>query len=442
MADTDNHNTYYLERMLSFIENSPTPYHVVANLKKELVQDKYTVIKEKDAWELGAGGMYAVDRNGSSLIAFRIPRKKSYRGFLIIASHSDSPSWKIKENPELKNDYYVRLNTEGYGGMLCAPWFDRPLSVAGRLYIKEKERASAEKSVKQVLVNVNRDLVMLPSLAIHMNRGANHGQEYNAAKDMVPLYGDASAEGTFLSVIAEAARVKEKDILGHDLYLYDRTNPSIWGHEDEFFSVSRIDNQECAYTTFQGFLNADEQRRTENDYIPVYCIFDNEEVGSTTKQGAASTFLRDTLRRIVLSLNMGEEKYYRMIAESFMISADNAHAIHPNHFDKADPVNRPKMNDGIVIKSAANQKYTTDAFSEAIVKMVCQRANVPWQIFTNRSDVPGGSTLGNISTTQVAIRTADIGLAQLAMHSPYETAGTEDISYMVAFAREFFGGGI
>ncbi len=412
-------------RMLDFIDASPTAFHVVDNIRKELLQKGFTELSEKDEWKLSAGN-YFVKRSDSAIISFKIP-KKSFKGFHMIASHSDSPSFKIKENPEMKAGAFIKLNVEKYGGMLCAEWFDRPLSVAGRVVVNNKGKAETR------LVKVDRDLLMLPALAIHMNREANDGYKYNAQNDMLPIFGDEKAAGSFFDLIAKEAGVKKDDILGHDLFLYNRVKPTFWGADEEFIASSRLDDQECVYCSFDGFMNS-----KAKDYIAMHCVFDNEEVGSTTKQGAASTFLKDTLERICEGLGKTRQQYHAAIADSFMISADNAHAVHPNYQDKADPVNRPVMNQGIVIKFNANQKYTTDAVSAAEFKLLCQEAKVPFQIFTNRSDMAGGSTLGNISTSQVSVSTVDIGLAQLAMHSPYESAGSRDPEYLAAVSKVFY----
>ena len=420
------------DRMLTFIDESPTCFHVIDNLKKQLKKAGYTELFENEEWKISPasgkkGGKYFVTRNDSSIISFRIPRK-DFKGFYMIASHSDSPSFKIKENPEIEaGSAYIKLNVEKYGGMLCAEWFDRPLSVAGRVIVKGK------KGVESRLVNVDRDLLMLPALAIHMNREANDGYKYNAQNDMLPIFGDADAKDSFFDIVAESAGVKKEDILGHDLFLYNRVKPTVWGANGEYIASSRLDDQECVYTTFEGFMKA-----SDSENVAVHCVFDNEEVGSGTKQGADSTFLKDTLTRINMALGRSKEQYYTAVANSFMLSADNAHAIHPNHLDKADPVNRPVMNKGVVIKYNANQKYTTDAVSAATFKLMCDKAKVPYQSFTNRSDMPGGSTLGNISTAQVSVNTVDIGLAQLAMHSPYESAGSRDPEYMAAVSKVFY----
>ena len=413
--------------LLEFLDNSPTCFQAAANIKELLRGSGFEELLECDTWEIVPGGRYFVTRNDSSIIAFSVP-KRDFVGFQMICSHGDSPTFKIKENPEMEVEgNYTKLNVERYGGMLCAPWFDRPLSVAGRIVVR------TDKGVETRLVKLDRDLVMIPNLAVHMNREANNGYKYNIQKDMLPVLGDASAKGTFLKLVAENAGVKAEEILGTDLYLYNRVKGTIWGANEEFLSAGRLDDLQCAFSSLKGFLGAENR-----ESVPVCAIFDNEEVGSSTKQGAASTFLYDTLHRLNRALGRSEEEYLAAVANSFMISADNAHAVHPNHGSEADPVNRPYMNKGIVIKYEAGQKYTSDAVSAAVFKLFCERVKVPYQTFTNRSDKVGGSTLGNIANTKVSLNTVDIGLPQLAMHSPYETAGTRDTEYFCRVAREFF----
>mgnify|MGYP000922838427 CR=1 FL=1 len=447
-----------VQKLFTFIEESPSQYHAVDTMRKHLEAAGYEQLLESGAWKLKSGGKYYVIRSGSSLIAFRIPAQDSqnYCGFQIVASHSDSPSFKIKTNPEMNvEEHYVKLNVEKYGGMLCAPWFDRPLSVAGRLIVKENNRLVTK------LVNVDRDLVMIPNLAIHMNREANNGYDYNIQKDMLPLYGCGEAKGKFMKQIAEAANVKEDAILASDLFLYNRMKGSIWGACEEFISSPKLDDLQCAFSSLEAFLQSEEPLPSENvqaneqsevdgknvineknvingKSIPVHCVFDNEEVGSGTKQGAASTFLYDVLWRMNKALGKNEEEFYRAVAGSFMLSCDNAHAVHPNYRQKTDATNCVYMNDGIVIKSHAGQKYTSDAVSVAVFRMICEKAGVPLQYFANRSDEAGGSTLGNIAMTQVSMNTVDIGLPQLAMHSAYETAGVKDTEYMVKAVETFY----
>ena len=415
------------EKLLDFIEKSPTAFQAVDEMQKRLTENGFEVLSEKEYWKLVPGGKYLVTRNNSALIAFCIPEKES-RVFHIMASHSDSPSFKIKENPEIKVDNsYVKLNVEKYGGMLMAPWFDRPLSVAGRVIIRRNG------GLKEKLINIKRDLVMIPNLAIHMNREANNGVAYNPQKDLQPLFAAGNTDRTLLEIIAEQTGVKKEDIISHDLFLYNRMPGTIWGADKEFVSSARLDDLQCAFASMEGLLRAQ-----NHGSIAVHCVMDNEEVGSGTKQGAASTFLKDTLLRINMGLGRTYEEYLMTLAGSFMVSADNAHALHPNYTDKTDPTNHPVLNKGIVIKFNANQKYCTDAVSAAIFKELCTKAGVPYQTFVNRSDIAGGSTLGNISNTQVPMNTVDIGLPQLAMHSPYETAGVKDTEYLVRAAEELF----
>ncbi|MBE6004310.1 MAG: M18 family aminopeptidase [Lachnospiraceae bacterium] len=418
--------------LISFLDNSPVSFFAVKNMCETLNKEGYTRLYEGEAWELEAGKGYYVTRNDSAVIAFRIP-KKDYTGFQMMASHCDSPVFKIKTNAEITIDNsYVKLNVEKYGGMICSPWLDRPLSVAGRIVV------STEDGIMTKLVNVDRDLMIIPNLAIHMNREVNDGYKFNAQVDMLPLFCEKGEEkDVFLKLIAEEAGVKAEDILDTDLFLYNRMKGTKLGLNNEFISSGRLDDLQCAFASLQGFLKAQPQ-----DSVAVHCVYDNEEVGSGTKQGAASTFLKDTLHRINNAFGKSEDEYLMSIAKSFLVSADNAHAVHPNHPEKSDPTNRPYLNKGIVIKYSANQKYTTDAISGAVMRAICKKADVPYQTFTNRSDMLGGSTLGNISQNQVALNTVDIGLPQLAMHSPYETAGAKDTAYLAEAAKVLFSSSI
>ncbi|MCI9123401.1 MAG: M18 family aminopeptidase [Eubacterium sp.] len=415
--------------MTGFLKECPTAFHAVARIGQELECNGYERLRENEKWEIKPGGSYYVTRNDSSLIAFCIGTRLSDYCFHIAASHSDFPTFKVKEYAELEvKKKYMQLNTEGYGGMLCATWFDRPLSVAGRVVVKENGHLVTK------LVNIDRDLVIIPSLAIHMNRTVNDGYAYNKQVDMLPLFGGSeSKKGDFRKLVAKEAGVAKEAVYGSDLYLYNRQEPSVWGAQGEFISSQRLDDLQCAYASLKGFLEGREEHS-----VHVYACFDNEEVGSGTKQGAGSTFLSDILQRIHLGLGKTQEDYYRAVAGSFMLSADNAHAVHPNHPEKTDAENCVYMNEGIVIKSHAGQKYTTDAVSMALFRNICEKADVPVQFFANRSDEAGGSTLGNISSGKVSLNAVDIGLPQLAMHSAYETAGVQDTCYMIKAMKEFF----
>lgn len=418
------------KEMLEFIENSPSCFHAVANVAQRLEEQGFQELREDESWKPAPGQGYYVVRNGSSVIAFRLPQGEA-KGFHIAASHSDSPSFKIKETPELAvEERYVKLNTEKYGGMIFSTWFDRALSVAGRVAVQEKERIVTK------LVNVDRDLLVIPSVAIHMNRNINNGVEYNPQTDLLPLFADCSEgrkKNAFLKRVAKAAGVRPEDILGQDLFLYTREKGRILGESGEFILSPRLDDLQCVFAAVKAFAGS-----VPSQYINVCAVFDNEEVGSATKQGADSTFLEDTLFRIGESLRLNRSAWLQLVAGSFLISADNAHAVHPNHPEKADPTNRPYLNGGIVIKYHGGQKYTTDAVSAAKLKALCGRAKVPFQSYANRSDIPGGSTLGNISTSHVSVSSVDIGLPQLAMHSAVETAGVKDTAYAVEMLKVFF----
>lgn len=414
------------EQLLDFIKRSPDCFHAVKNIIKYLEDKGYVGLSETKKWDIKNGGKYFTVRNQSSLIAFEIPENK-YGSLIISASHSDSPSYKIKPEPDVIDGAYTRLNVEGYGGMMASTWIDRPLGVSGRIIVKTPE------GLQSKLVNIDEDLLVIPGLAIHMNRKANDGYAFNPAKDMLPLAGSSATPGLFMKRIAESAEVCPEDIVSHDLFLYNRTNGSIWGVNDEYFSSPRIDDLQCVYASLIGFMES-----SQSDNLKVYCVFDNEEVGSSTKQGAKSTFLTDTLERINECLGFSREKLLIAAASGFMVSADNGHAVHPNHPEFADKTSRPVVNGGVLIKHNANQKYTTDSISDAMFKTVCKQAEVPYQSYTNRSDIPGGSTLGNLSNEKLSINTVDIGAAQLAMHSSYETGGVKDTLYLIKAITEFY----
>ena len=412
--------------LIHFIAKSPSTFHAVRGIKAALLYAGFTEIREEDTWQIEKGGKYVVTRNGSALMAFTVPQEGA-EAFHITASHCDTPTFEIKENPEIADGPYVKLNVEGYGGMIMSTWLDRPLSVAGRLLVTENGHL-AEK-----LVAIDGTMLVIPSVAIHMDRSVNQHKEWKVQKDMLPLYGMTGAKTPFMDVIAAAAKVKAEDILAHDLILYSRVPGTIWGEESEFISSPKLDDLQCAFACFRGFTQGQKEK-----YISVYALFDNEEVGSATSQGAGSTFLANTLERLARSLGYSYDETMAMIARSFMISADNAHSVHPNHPEYADPVNRPVINGGIVIKYSAAQKYATNAFSAAYFKKLCKDHDIPTQTFTNHSDNPGGSTLGNISNTVIAMPTVDIGLPQLAMHSSYETAGVKDTAYLVDAVTKFY----
>lgn len=409
-----------ISALTKFLDSAHSVYHAVDGLACQLKEAGYTKLQEQDCWNLVPGGKYYLIRGGTALIAFRIPQGTP-SGFMMSASHSDRPTFKIKENGELTGAY-TRLATEKYGGMLIAPWLDRPLSVAGRVMVETETGAESR------LVDIDRDLLLIPNVAIHMNRQANDGYKWNPAVDTLPLLGGKEAAGKFASLLEQQAGGK---ILGHDLYLYVRQNASVWGMEEEFISSPALDDLECAWCCTQGFLEA-----KDSNSIPVLCVFDSEEVGSSSVQGAASDLLENLLLRICRALNL---ELPHMLSQSFMISADNAHGLHPNHPELADSANAPILNGGVVLKFNANQRYTTDGLTAAVFRAVCKRSDVPVQTYCNRADIPGGSTLGNISLAHVSVPTADIGLPQLAMHSCYETAGVRDVDFLLQAMTAFYG---
>ena len=410
----------HVNGLFDFIKNSPSAYHAVDSVKKMLDAEGYTELYECDRWKLNVDGKYYVIRNGTSIIAFRTVRDA--RGFMITASHSDAPAFRVKTTAESVGAY-TRLEVEKYGGMIYYTWLDRPLSVAGRVLVRTPD------GMESMLVNIDEDLLTIPSLAIHLNRGVNDGAKFNPAKDLLPLYTMNGAKGDLMASVAERLGVSASDILSHDLFLYNRDEGKRIGKAGEFILCPRLDDLGCVYTSAVAFLNADSSRS-----VPVLAIFDNEEVGSETKQGAASTFLYDTL----LKISGGDFALAVALENSFMVSADNAHAKHPSSPEMSDPDNAPVLNGGVVIKYNANQRYATDGLSDAFFRTVCQRAGAKVQTYCNRADLPGGSTLGSISNTKVSVPTVDIGLPQLAMHSANETAGAYDIECMVTALTEFY----
>lgn len=412
---------------IDYVTASPTAFHAVQSAADILEKNGYARLSEHEPWSLAPGGRYYVTRNRSSIVAFAIP-DCGFAPAVIVSSHSDSPMFKLK--PASEDDvlgHYVRLNVERYGGMIMSTWLDRPLSVAGRVLVREGAKITSK------LVDLGRDALLIPNMPIHFNRQVNDGYAFNAQIDLLPLYGDAAAKGALREEIAQKIGVDPAAIVSGDLFLYNRMRGTAWGAHNEFFSAPRIDNLECAFSSLHAVVNA----RCEG-HINMMAIFDNEEVGSGSKQGADSTLITDVFARIAAALGRTDAECRAAVAASFMASADNAHAVNPNHPEKYDAQNRCYMNEGVVIKHNANQKYTTDAVSAALFTAVCEAAGVPVQHFSNRSDVLGGSTLGAIANKHASMNTVDIGLAQLAMHSSYETAGCRDLPMMIAALTKLY----
>lgn len=415
------------QEMLDFIARAPSCFHVIAQFCGQLEADGWQRLEEGQRWQLAPGGRYYVTRNGSTLAAFRLPASAP-TGLMIAAAHSDAPTFKLKHSAELADGTYLRLDTEPYGSGIWASWLDRPLSAAGRAAVR------TETGVETRLVDLGEDLFLIPSLAIHLDRKINEGRALNAQVDLLPLFGQAGERGALAQKIAAAAGVRAEQLLGSDLFLYLREQGRIWGAEREFLSSPRLDDLECAWSIITALRAA-----PETGALQLAVVFDNEEVGSGTRQGADSTFLSDLLARIGAAMGIDAEGLRTALAASLMVSADNGHALHPNFPEKAEPANRPVPNGGVVIKYHAGQKYTSDAVSAGLFTALCKRAGVPVQSYHNRSDQPGGSTLGNIANTHVSLPTVDIGLAQLAMHSCYETAGAADPDLLVRALTAFYG---
>ena len=415
------------QSLLQFIHDAPSPFHAVDCIRRELDAAGFTALSETEPWSLEPGGRYYVTRNGSSIIAFR-PAGGHYH-FRICVSHDDSPAFRLKDSPELAGpDSYLRLNVESYGSMINSTWLDRPLGLAGRVLVREGDGVASR------LLHIDRDVLLIPNLCIHFNRDINKGYAYNRAVDLCPLLSaGALPRGGFDGLLAEELGVRPEDIVSKELSLVNRQPGILWGFAGEFVSAPKLDDLQNVYANLHGFLRAENP-----EGVAVYAVIDNEEVGSLTKQGARGTFLKDSLRRLNEALGHSEEDYLRAVAGSFFFSADNGHAVHPNHPEKSDPVNRCYLNGGLVIKESAAQRYMTDGFSRAVVIAFCERAGVPWQRFANRSDIDGGSTLGNLSNVQVSLHGADVGLAQLAMHSSYETAGARDTEYAAHLAEVYY----
>lgn len=424
---------------MRFLDESLTSYHAVENAARSLNAAGYARLQENMPWKPERGGAYYTVRNDSSLMAFCVPdcAVSEIKGFHIYAAHSDSPAFKVKENPEMtKEEVYLTVNTERYGGMILSTWMDRPLTIAGRVCVEQ------EGEIRSYPVKLKDHICMIPNLAIHMNRDMNNGVALNAQTDMIPLIGIKSdkEERSVDALLAEALQEmtgetwKKEDILASDLFVENGEKAVLAGENNEFIMSARYDDLACVFAGMKGMLSA-----KSKDYINVLAVFDNEEVGSLTRQGADSTLLKDTLENIADGLGVSAQTYRIWKAQSFLLSADNAHACHPNQGAKADPTNRPVLNKGVVLKYHGSQKYATDAYSAAYVRRLCRHAAVPLQTYANRSDIAGGSTLGNLVMAQVSMPAADIGLPQLAMHSAYETAGVRDLEYLITLTKAFFG---
>ncbi|MGL4993062.1 MAG: M18 family aminopeptidase [Bacteroidales bacterium] len=425
----------FAKDLISFLDESPSSYHAVESVKKRLLADGFKELFPNDSWEISQGGKYYTTKNDSAIFAFVIGQDKPCEsGFNIICAHTDSPSFKIKPNCEMAVEgRYLKLNTEVYGGPILYTWFDRPLTLAGRVLLKSENilRPSSK------LIFIDRPILIIPHLAIHLNRSVNDGIAISRQKDMLPvisLINEQFEKNNFLvNLIAKELNVEASDILDFDLTLREHAKGQLVGLNQELISAGCIDDLAMAHAGVNALLDSNDSTHTK-----VLALFDNEEVGSGSKQGAASPLLRNILERVVISLGGSKQEFFQAISQSFMISADMAHALHPNYPEKHDPTNHPLMNGGPVIKLAANQKYISDGDSSAVFKSICEKAGVPCQTFVNHSDMVGGSTLGNLLLTQMDLRGVDIGNPMWGMHSIRETAGVTDHSYMRRALTTFY----
>ena len=413
----------FAKDLIDFIYDSPTSFNAVNTSKKILNKNGFEELRLNEKWKLRIGGKYYITKNSSALVSFVINSDNIEKeGFRIISSHSDSPSFRIKPNAEMSaENTYLKLNTECYGGPILNTWLDRPLGIAGRVVVKGD---SVLRPLEKI-VNINKPICIIPNLAIHMNRTINDGYSLNKQKDMLPLVGllneSLEKDNFLLNTLSKELNISNEDIIDFDLFLYEFEKGSLIGKNEEFISSSRLDNLSMAHASIHAITN------TNGKYgINLVSLFDNEEVGSSTKQGADSNMLVNILEKICLSLGKDREEFFNTLYSSFMISADLAHAVHPNISEKHDPTNRPIMGGGPVIKINANQSYISDAYSISIYKNICKEANVSYQEFVNRSDERGGSTIGPISSTHIDIPSVDIGSPILAMHSIRELGSVED----------------
>ncbi len=424
-----------IQNLIDFIYQSPTSFHAVSKTSNILERNGFERLSLSEIWHLKRNSKYYITSNNSALIAFVTGNGSlNKNGFRILASHVDSPGFRIKPEPEIVQlKKYLKINTELYGGPILNTWMDRPLSIAGRISC----RTDNPLQPRTELVNINEPLLTIPNLAIHLNRDVNKGVELNRQKHLLPLLsmvGDEfNKDNYLLSLISEKSGFNINEILDFDLYLYEYEQGKTTGVNNEFISSGRLDDLSMVYSSILSLIESEENNSTQ-----VMVLFDNEEIGSMTKQGADSPLLINTLERLAISLGYTREDYFCALANSFMISADMAHAVHPNYIEKHDPTNKNYLNHGPVIKISANQKYTSDSDSIAVCKELCNNAGIPYQTFVNRSDERGGSTIGPVSASQLPLRSVDIGNPLLAMHSIRELAGTEDYLNIIKLFKVFY----
>ena len=427
--------TKFAKELINFCYDSPTSYHAVNNVKKILAAKKFIELDEASDWSLEPNGRYYVTRNDSAIMAFVVGTGSlPQTGFRIAASHTDSPSFRLKPNPEwVSKDCYLRLNTEAYGGPILSTWLDRPLGIAGRV----TSRSADVFKPLDMLININRPVAIIPNMAVHLNTKINDGYVYDKQTDTLPFLGQVSnkfeANGYLQNVLAAALEVSPEDILDFDLFMYEFDKGALIGPNFEYISSSRIDNLQAVLSTITALCNSESKNAT-----CIAACFDNEEVGSASRQGAGSTILSDLLERINLSLNHSRTDYFKTLANSFIISVDGAHAVHPNIKEKEDPTTRPVVNGGPTIKQSGHRTYTSDSVTSSVFKQLCEKAGVKYQCFVNHSSTRGGSTIGPISAGHVSIPSVDVGVPMLAMHSIRELCGVKDNHGMLLALAEFY----
>ena len=425
----------FAREVIEFIDESPSTYHVVKNCSDILDENGFERIMPREKWEIKKGGKYFLKKSSSTIIAFTVGEDFDVKnGFKIFGAHTDSPCFRIKPSPEIVTENVVRLNMEVYGGPILSTWFDRPLSIAGRVIVKG-ENSFFPRTVK---IKIDEPLLTIPNLAIHQNREVNNGVKIDKQNDVLPVISlinkNFEREGYLERVILEKTGIKKEDIIDFDLYLYATEKGCLLGANEEFMSSPKIDNLASVYTGLIGLLEAEENQ----DRINIFVAFDNEEIGSATKQGADSNYLLNTLERISLALGLSRGDFLQMLESSYILSADAAHAAHPAHLGKTDPTNRGRINEGISIKISAKQKYTSDGYSIAVIKQLIEGTEIQIQPFVNESNELGGSTIGPISSTHLDIDGVDLGVPMLAMHSVRELCGIFDVFYLKELAKEFF----
>lgn len=425
----------FAREVIEFIDESPSTYHVVKNCSDILDENGFERIMPREKWEIKKGGKYFLKKSSSTIIAFTVGEDFDVKnGFKIFGAHTDSPCFRIKPSPEIVTENVVRLNTEVYGGPILSTWFDRPLSIAGRVIVKG-ENSFFPRTVK---IKIDEPLLTIPNLAIHQNREVNNGVKIDKQNDVLPVISlinkNFEREGYLERIILEKTGIKKEDIIDFDLYLYATEKGCLLGANEEFMSSPKIDNLASVYTGLIGLLEAEENQ----DRINIFVAFDNEEIGSATKQGADSNYLLNTLERISLALGLSRGDFLQMLESSYILSADAAHAAHPAHLGKTDPTNRGKINEGISIKISAKQKYTSDGYSIAVIKQLIEGTEIQIQPFVNESNELGGSTIGPISSTHLDIDGVDLGVPMFAMHSVRELCGIFDVFYLKELAKEFF----